>query len=354
MYLPALARHPQARVTAVCGRSQERAADLARRWSIPHVFTDAEAMLDSGLFAAVIIASPNDTHHPFAMAALERGLHVLCEKPLALTYAQAMEMAAAADRQGVKTFVPFTYRYMPTARYLRALLDEGYIGRPYHLNMRYYTGFGRSGDRFNWRFDVSRSGSGALGDIGSHFIYLATWYFGPVAAVSCRLGRMVDRPPLDPAGSPYEVADDSALLTLEFASGAHGSIHASTLAYEDTNFGQTHHMEFHGSGGTLYHFIDWDQTQRVSGARVGEGAVKELAVPEHFWGGARRDTVHNTYKDVFREQDWMIRQFVSALARGEAVRPDFHDGAAVQRILEAAALSDRERRWVDIEEIQHP
>jgi predicted dehydrogenase len=71
------------------------------------------------------------------MDALDHGLHVLCEKPLALNYAQASEMAAKAEEQGAITFVPFTYRYMPSTRYLKHLIEEGYLGRPYHLHMRY-------------------------------------------------------------------------------------------------------------------------------------------------------------------------------------------------------------------------
>jgi predicted dehydrogenase len=277
---------------------------------------------------------------------------VLCEKPLALTYAEAAEMAALAAKKGVITMVPFTYSYMPTARYLKELIDEGYIGKPYHLNMRYYTGFARSGDEYNWRFDVSKAGSGALGDIASHFIYLAYWYFGEVVEVSCRLGYMVERPELDPEGQPYEVGDDTAVLTLAFANGSQGVIHATTVAYEETAFGQTHHMEFHGNAGTLYSFIDWDTVQQVSGARQGEGKIQPLTIPEHIWGNVRRDTVHNTYKDVFRENDFMTRGFVDAILNKQTtIQPDFQDGAIIQQIIDAAILSHKERRWVALSEI---
>ncbi len=351
MYLPALEQHTGVTVTAVCGRNLERAKNFAQRWGIPHVYNDVNKMLGGGQFDAVIIATSNDSHYPISMKALERGLHVLCEKPLALTYAQAAEMAALAQQKDVITMTPFTYSYMPTARYMKELIDAGYIGRPFHLNMRYYTGYGRSGESYNWRFDVGKAGSGALGDIASHFIYLAYWYFGEIVGVSCRLGHMVERPSLDPDGQPYEVGDDSAILTLEFANGAQGVIHATTLAYEDTAFGQTHHMEFHGSGGTLYNFIDWDTVQQVSGAQQGEGALQELPVPEHIWGNVRRDTVHNTYKDVFRENDFMTRGFINAILNDQTIRPDFHDGAAIQRIIEAAILSHHQQRWVAVAEI---
>src|SRR6476620_3316917 len=100
---------------------------------------------------------------------------------------------------------PFTYSYGPTARYRKELIDGSYIGRPYHLNMRYYTGYGRE-SAYLWRFDVGKAGSGAVGDIASHFLYLAQLFFGNVLAVTCRLGRAVARPPLDPHGQPYQQA----------------------------------------------------------------------------------------------------------------------------------------------------
>ena len=78
-----------------------------------------------------------------------------------------------------KTLVPFTYSFMPTARYLKELIDGGYLGAPYHLNMRYYTGFARDGD-YLWRFDRKIAGSGIIGDLGSHFLYIAEWLYGDI------------------------------------------------------------------------------------------------------------------------------------------------------------------------------
>jgi len=351
MYLPALQKHPHARVTAICGRNHKRTKAFAERWQIPRYYTNVAQMLGDETLEAVIIATPNDSHYAIGMQVLQRGLHLLCDKPLALTYTQAQEMAALAKVQGVKTMVPFTYSYMPTARYIKELIDTDYIGRPYHLNMRYYTGFGRSGDQYNWRFDTGKAGSGALGDIASHFIYLATWYFGPIVGVFCKLGYMVDRPSLDPQGNAYEVGDDTAILTLEFENGAQGIIQVTTVAYEDTPFGQTHHMEFHGDAGTLYHFIDWDTVQLVSGAREGEGPIRRLPVPDRIWGNVRRDTVHHTYKDLFRENDFMAREFISAILNDQPIQPNFEDGAFIQRVIEAAITSNHQQRWIAISEI---
>jgi len=347
MYLPALARHPHGRVVAIAGRAAD---ELAQRWHIGHAFEQYEDLLQSGLVDAVIVATRNDRHYPLTLAALENDLHVLCEKPLGLSYVEAAHMATHAVARGRICMTPFTYRYMPVSRYLKTLLDGGYIGRPYHLNFRYFTGFGLAGG-YNWRFDESVAGSGALGDIASHFLYLARWFFGDITAICAELGRLVERAQLNPAGQPYPQADDNAMILLKFANGAQGVIHASTVANEETPFGQLHELDLHGDGGTLHAHIDWDQAQQIRGARIGEGAARLLPIPDEIWQGARRDTVHNTYRDVFRTQETMARQWVSAIAQGQSVRPDFADGASIQRIMDAAQRSHAERRWVGVEEI---
>lgn len=153
MYMPALTKHPNADVRAIVGRNLNHAHEFAGQWSIPHVYASLEELLANESIDAVIIASSNKHHYPMAMTAIGHGLHVLCEKPLAMTYTEAFRMKEAAERAGVKTMVSFTYRFMPTARYLKELIEQGYIGKPYHLNLRYYTGYARDG-KYMWRFDL--------------------------------------------------------------------------------------------------------------------------------------------------------------------------------------------------------
>ena len=350
MHLPALDSHPAATVAAICGRNRENAKTLADAWRIPRVYSDYRAMIEAGGLDAIVISTPNHLHYPITMLALERGLHVLCEKPIALSYAQAREMAQLADAKGLKHMTPFTYSFMPTARYIKELIDGGYLGEPYHLNLRYYTGFARAGD-YQWRFDARMAGAGVVGDIGSHFLYLAEMFYGEISAITCRLSHRVPRPPTDPGGQAYEVVDDSCMIMAEFANGAAGMLHCTALCYEGTPFGQTHHMEFHGSAGTLYSYTDWDKIQQVKGARVGEGMPRDMPIPAHIWGQARRDTVHNTYRDIFRREDFMIRAFISGIIDDRAVQPDFHDGARVQRLITAAVQSHRRGQRVEIASI---
>lgn len=340
MYLPPLDAHPQASVVAACGRDLGRAEAFATAWNIPHVFTDVESMFDEVELDAVVIATANDSHHDLALAAISRGLHVLCEKPLAMNVAQAEAMAAAATEAGVHTHVPFTYRWMPAVRWARRLIADGYVGTPHHINLRYYTEFGF--DRaYSWRFDREIAGSGVLGDLGTHWIDLARWLIDDAeVSVGAVTSNVISERAPRPDGSTYDQTEDSAVMTVRYAGGAYGVLQVSAMCWEGTPFGQTHHIEIHGDEGTLYVYNDWDTVQQVRGLRRGEtGPAAELAIPDDVWGGVRRDTVHNTYRDVFRTTDAMTRAWISGIAADTPAGPDFGDGLAVQRVLDAAIRS---------------
>ena len=347
MYMPAIKKHPYAQVVGVLGRNVQRTKDFAQKWNIPKFTTQVDDFFKTHAHA-LIVATPNQSHFLLTTLGLEHKLHVLCEKPLALNEEEAWQMVALSEKNSRITMVPFTYRYMPVNRCVKKLLDENYIGQPFHLNMRYYASYGKD-DAYNWRFDLSQSGSGALGDIGSHFIYLAYWFFGEFDEVSCQLGFQIKRqnPPHDQ--TPYEQADDSAMIHMKFKSGALGSIHVSTLANEETPFKQWHQFELHGSDATIHTNCDWDKEQSLKAAKVGEGPVKPMKIPDSIWQGVRQDTVHNTYKDVFRNHDHMTREFINGIMNEEKVEPDFKQGALIQKYLEACQKSHSSRTWVKVD-----
>ncbi len=161
--LSILAKCEDAEIAAICGRTRTRAEELAAKYPSSQVFTDYNAMIKDGRLDGVVVASPDDLHYPMVMAALKAGLHVLSEKPLGLTVAQAQEMLETAEEAGVKHLVEFTVRWMPHSRYLHQLVQEGYVGRA----TQYY--FHHFGDRafnnaYDWRWDAARS-LGVLGDL---------------------------------------------------------------------------------------------------------------------------------------------------------------------------------------------
>ncbi len=347
MYLPALAGLPGVEVAALAGRDEARTRERANAWEVPGAYTDWRKMLATAGLDGVIVAAANPVHYPATKAALEAGLHVLCEKPVADGYEQAAELAELAGRMGAVTMVPFTYAFMPGFRYLERLVGDGYVGRLHHVGLRYHAGYGLT-DRYLWKLDGRHNPTGALGDIGSHFLYLAMRLAGPVRAVTARLEVVGVHPPRDEAGAAYPPSADSAAVILEFANGGQGVLHASAVAYEGTSMNQRHAIEVHGAAGTLGYLVDWDRTQEVWGARVGEGPVRPLPIPDDLWNGVRRGRVHDTYRDVFRQTDAMARGWAKAVGRGEAVRPDLADGAEVQRLLDACLESSRSGARVEI------
>jgi len=338
MYLPAIAEHPAVDLVAVVGRNAERAQSFADKWGFDRAYTDLAHMLDEVAPAAVIVATSNDAHVEVATTALDAGAHLLCEKPLGRNAAEARVIADAAARAGTTTLTPFTYAEMPTNRHIKELVDDGWLGTPHHLNMRYFTGFSLDGE-YAWRFDEPFCGSGIIGDIGSHWLYLARWWFGEVTSVSATTRTFIDHGPR-PDGSPIVPVNDSAAMTLHFANGAYGVLHASAVCWEGTPFGQIHEFDLHGSEGTLHSLIDWDTVQDVRGVKVGEpGPAKPLALPEHLSEGVRMDTVHNTYRDVFRETPAMTRGWIDAIAAGRPMQPDLAAGARIAELVDAALES---------------
>jgi predicted dehydrogenase len=338
MYLPAFAAHPGVDVVGLCGRNAATAEALAATWDVPWACTDSDKFLDPERLDAVVIATGTDTHEALTMTALDRDLHVLCEKPLAPDVAAADRMTQRAAETGAITLVPFTYRYMPTNQFVKRLIDTGYVGTPFHLNMRYFAGYARDHD-YNWRFDRELAGSGALGDLGSHWLHIARWLLGEITHIGCVSDSFYPRGPR-PDGTPYEQNEDSALMTVRFANGAHGSLQVCAASWEGTDFNQTHHLDLHGTDGTLYAVNDWSNRQEVSGVRANQpGPAQILDIPDDIWNGARRDNVHNTYRDVFRAGGAMVGDWVDAVRAGKHIEPDLAEGAIVQHLIDLATQS---------------
>ncbi len=346
MYLPALTNHPQTTVTAIAGRNPETTQAVANKWNIPIASTNWREIVNKDTIDALVVATPNDTHYEMSMAALDAGLHVLCDKPLAFNADQADEMATKAAQAGVKTMVPFTYLHLPTTRAVIQLMEQNYIGQPHHLNIRYYAGYGLDAEP-GWRWNTAiAGGAGIMGDLGTHWFSLALRFFGDITAVNGYRSTSVLR-----EGIPAEHrADDSATINVRFANGAYGVLHVSSVAYEPGEYGQTHTMELFGADGVIRHSIG--ETQSIQVAKVGDAAYTEYRVPDDTQGHASRDKTVDTYNDVFHNEDNMTRDWLNAIIEDRPITApgaDFAFGATVQRLLQAAIeSSDNNSCWVDV------
>lgn len=334
-YLPALQHYPLAQLAAICGRNGERAAELAQKYGVEAVFTDYHAMLASGDLDAVIVATPDDTHYPIVMAALDAGLHVLCEKPIAANATQAKEMYQRAERAGVKHMVMFTYRWYPQFRYMHEVVAQGYLGQPYQADLSLIMDYARDGT-YRWRFDADRA-NGVLGDLGSHLIDLARWYFGEISGVSAHLATFVARPGVD--GAAPQPANDSAVLALAFANGAQATVRVSAVArsgWQDW----AQQVALYGSQGSL--LADADKPMLAGFSFVDEQRAALVTPPELWDGVTSGDPWEVLYRDVGGP-----RMFVRAIAEDLPVSPTLYDGWKTQQVIDAALESFRIGRWVD-------
>src|SRR5256885_4480100 len=184
-HLPGLRARRDVELVSLCGRNPERLAALAAKFGVPRTCTEWRAMISGGGLDVLVIATPNSLHHPQAMAALEAGLHVICEKPLAMNVTLAREMAARAEAARRKTLTFFTHRTVAAAAQVKRLVDEGFLGQPLHVSAVYFTASHlRENKPLAWKMQRAESGTGVLGDIGSHLIDLVRWGrgdFPPVA-----------------------------------------------------------------------------------------------------------------------------------------------------------------------------
>ncbi len=268
-HLPALKSHPRAQTVAICDVVRDRAEEMARKYEIPLVSSDYREVIDKGNLDALLVVTPDDTHHPITMAALDAGLHVLCEKPLAHNAQQAREMYDKAEMAGVKHITFFTFRWPPHYRCLKELIDEGYIGRCFDCHICLLTGRGRRGD-YSWRYD-RKHGNGMLSELGAHMIDLARWLLGDVAKVNAHLHMFLDRP--GAGAGALDLTNDSAMLAIEFVNGTQCVMQLSGLAYIGTR-GMDQRITLHGESGTLEARATF-RAAEIRGARTSESGELE-------------------------------------------------------------------------------
>ena len=344
MHLPALQYDPRATTVAICGRRREPAEEMAKKWAIPSVYTDYKEMYENEDLDAVVIASPDYEHHPMTMAALEAGLHVMCEKPLASNAVLAREMLDKAEEAGVVHMTYYTHRWMPHLQYVQQLIEDGYIGKVYDAQFHYWQGYHR-GPKYDWHYDA-KFGNGILGDFGSHMINAALGFVGDVTDVFAHLTTHVDRP--GPDGKPIVPANDSAMLTLKFENGAHALIQVSDVAYIGDR-SQEQKMILHGEAGTLEVVGSYGHSYEVRGARDGEKAIQTLPIPAHMLKGIDPNLPWEYQApQVFKEQHLGLYLFFDAIVDGKPVPQDFRVGMKVQEVVDAAIESNKKGCWVSL------
>ncbi|MBD9732411.1 Gfo/Idh/MocA family oxidoreductase [Streptomyces sp. H28] len=344
--------HPE--LAVICGRDAAAVRAAADRHGWAATETDWRALVERDDVDLVDICTPGDSHAEIALAALAAGKHVLCEKPLANTVAEAEAMVRAADEaaaRGRTAMVGFNYRRVPATALARRMVAEGRIGTLRHVRVSYLQDW-LVDPQFplTWRLRREQAGSGSLGDLGAHIVDLAQYLAGEhLAGVSALTETFVRHRPL-PAGATSGLAavsaagtgevtvDDAALFTGRFASGALASFEATRYATGRKN---ALRIELNGERGSLA--FDLERLNELSyhdGTEPGTHAgFRRILVtePDHPYLDAWWPPGHGLgYEHTFVHQ---ARDLVHAVAEGRTPDPSFADGLQVQRVLAAVEES---------------
>jgi predicted dehydrogenase len=322
----------------LCGRDAASLASMADRWDWEETCTDWRAAIERSDIDAIDIALPNHLHAPVAIAAAQAGKMVLCEKPLALSAAEAQTMVEAA--RAVPTMVWFNYRRVPAIAYARQLIDDGRIGTIFHYDAAYRQQWGADTSRAaTWRMDPALAGSGVADDLLTHLLDTALYLNGSV-----REGIALAR-----TFAPNRVVDDAFLAMLHFENGSVGTFEATRFGIGVKNGNS---FQIHGSRGMLrfnlerlnhLEFVDATQPSLEQGPR--DLLVTDLKHPifGHFWRPGHIIGYEHTFIAALAE-------FLDCVSRGVRFRPDFTDGLEVQRTLDALQRSAKSRQWTAIRE----
>ncbi len=338
-HLPVLKADARVELAAICGRNKERAQEMASKYGIPKVFTNYRDMLDSNTLQAVVVAAPDDEHCAMTMTALEAGLHVLCEKPLALSAADAKAMYDKAEAKGLKHMAFFTWRWMPHYRYMHDLIEQGVLGRIYHAQFNFLMGGGRT-SQYQWRFDPLRA-KGVLGDSGSHMFDLARYLVGDIASVNAHLASFVKRENLKTS------ANDSAVILTEFANGAQGTFQLSAVARVDDPFLEQS-ISLHGEAGSLVAELKMGGTPKLELAK-GDEPFEIVTIPAPYLEGVDLTQPFITqYLSMFTQQSIGSRLFVDAILEDKPVTPSFYEGWKAQQVIDAAITSHESKQWISV------
>ncbi|MCL2814485.1 MAG: Gfo/Idh/MocA family oxidoreductase [Oscillospiraceae bacterium] len=350
----------------LCGRDPEWVKESAEKFGWDECETSWEKLIKRADIDAVDITAPSDAHKTIGLAAANEGKHVFCEKPLALTLADARQMLEAAEKNKIINQVGFNYRFVPAVLLAKKLIDEGKIGRIFHVRSSFLQDWIIDPEfPLVWRLDKKVCGSGSLGDLGAHCIDMARFLVGEFASVAAMSTTFVKRRPLlekttggltakanESAPMADVEIDDATVFVSEFKNGAMG-------VFEATRFAQGHKndmsIEINGELGSLkfvfermneLHLSATDEpgTQGFRLIQASEGIHPYMQAwwpPGHVIG----------YEHTFVHE---LYEFTEAIAAGRPLNPicpTFADGVKCSQVMEAVELSCEKKIQVDVDSL---
>lgn len=334
--------------TVLCDIDENRASSKAQEFGFARHTTDWRALVADPNVDIVSIATPNALHRDIAIAALENGKHVYCEKPMALTLADADRMVKAAEQSDAKSLLGYNYLRNPAIQHGKKLIDSGALGRILFfrgINDEDY--MADENTPFSWRCVIEKAGTGTLGDLGSHLISLAQFLIGPIE----QLCSTIDTPhkfrhiPDTPSESGEVENEDICSSLLKFQTGVTGIMSSSRVAWGAKN---RLAFEVHGSKGTLrfdQERMNELQFYKSGGDNSQQGFKRILSGPDHppyseFVPSAGHQLGFNDLKVI--ELDYFLR----CIRENKTAHPNFSDGLAVEKVIHGIVESARTGAWL--------
>jgi len=342
--------------------SADLAADGATRFGFEESTADWKEAVTRDDIDAVDIVTPNDSHAEIAIAALEAGKHVLCEKPLARSGAEARTMLDAARRAGTVTMVAFNYRRTPAVALAKKYIEEGRIGQILNFRGTYLQDWSADpSGPLSWRFQKEIAGAGTVGDIGTHVLDFARYLVGEIVAVNAMVHTYIEERPLQSGGLDKLGAsdksgggprgavdvDDEMVAMLRFENGAVGSIEATRNAYGRNNFLT---FEVHGSEGSIafnYERLDELQVMFAEDPADARGFRTVYTGPAHpngeaLWPIPGLGIGYGETKII------ECHDFIAAIVTGGEATPNFEDGWRISAIADGILESGEANRWITL------
>lgn len=341
---------PRLELSSLADVDADIANAAASAFGFANASTDWQTLVTDPAIDIVAITAPNFLHQPMAMAAIEAGKHVYCEKPLALDAKGAGTMTKAAEQAGVRTLVGYNYLHNPAIRLAKDIIEAGEIGEIVHFRGAHFEDYLASPDTpYSWRSSKAKAGAGVIADLGSHIISLARRLVGEIDEVQAMLDIVVkERPLLEEPGKTATVeVDDQAQMLLRFKDGPTGTIEASAVAA-----GRKMHLAFEitGSKGTL--LFDQERMNELRLFRFGDDPSRDgfktiLSGPMHepydrFCPAPGHGLGFNDLKII------EVAHLIDGIAKGTPLDPDFRSAWQIAEVVDAALRSNAQRCWMNV------
>lgn len=326
-----------AELVAICDNNEKALEEKRVLLNLPkeNVFTDYEAMFDSGLIDAVSICTPNNLHVPIALAAIKRNIPFAMEKPVGVNDAEVEKLMEVVEKSGLKNMVCFTYRFKAAARYIRHMVESGALGKIYHVYTEYIQDYNLRPDSFPtfWRFDKSVAGGGVVYDLGCHVMDLVTFMTGlEYNELSAVIENVIDSRPDPVTGEMREVnTDDFCHMMVKFDSGATGTFNISKCCIGRKNYQR---IQIYGSKGAAIYLLKDKNLEDAVEVCVGKPYTQsynftQIDIPAEFYAEQMQ-----SFFDILN-------------GREDGLSADMADGLRAQRLMTKIVESSASKAWVD-------